>query len=220
MTKSIHIHLHTATRDAGFDESKIKRGEGGKFATTSSGTPVEHHTAASAKHKVVAEANKNSREPEVWRARNAENAHAIAAESLKLAQRSAKAGNEKRAEELHARASHYTTIANQHETGHKGAAEPAPKNLTNKNLLSHLGARHVGTGLGAGTAMISGISKTHNLHSTISALNAAGRPVTAVGTPHGTTELWAHEKGAKLAPHMIQSKAETLAHFGIKHNGD
>lgn len=40
-----HIHIHLPTTDAGFDESKVKRDEGGKFAQQAS-----HHAARSAEH--------------------------------------------------------------------------------------------------------------------------------------------------------------------------
>ncbi len=51
----VHIHLHrAATRDAGFDESKVKRDDGGKF--TAGGMNAAQHKTASEHHE---EARKN-----------------------------------------------------------------------------------------------------------------------------------------------------------------
>jgi hypothetical protein len=207
VTKHIHIYIHRApARDAGFDESKHKR-DHGKFSSTGGGGTVESHSAASAKHAENAKSDPN--------AANAASAHAVAARGLGLAQKAHAAGNTARAEEMHAHASHYANVAAAHEAGHKGQAEAPPKALTNKNMLAHLGASHVGSGLGAGTAIISGISKTHNIPALVDALNAQGRQVAAVKGSGGTTELWVEKSGEKFGAHMKADKASVLKAFGI-----
>lgn len=219
MTTHIHIHVGR-TKDAGFDESKVKRGDGGKFSTTTGGTTVQQHSAAAEKHGKESEENKHSMEPSAWNSHNAAPAHEIAARYLGLAQRADKMGNAKRAEEAHGIASHYAKVALQHETGHGGQVDPPPKKLSTKTLMEHLGGRHASATFGAGSGIISGISKTQNIPGAIAALEAKGSQVSAVKGSGGTTELWYLKPGEKWGAHMQQTKAETLARFGIKHNGD
>ena len=55
MTKHIHVYLHkkpVKTQDAGFDESKIKRADDGKFSTAgAAGGNAAHHAKQAAFHK-------------------------------------------------------------------------------------------------------------------------------------------------------------------------